>query len=223
MARAIATLNHPHICTLHEFDRAPTPEGGEIDFLVMEHLEGETLGARLRRAGGTQSPRDSTPRHQPTADSQQPGSGPQGLALPEALTIAIQIADALAAAHRHGIVHRDLKPGNIMLTTSAAARPGAVHVKLLDFGLARLRSAHQDLAAASTATETTPLTRAGAIVGTLPYMAPEQLEGKDVDARTDLFALGAMVYEMVTGRRAFEGERCALAAPFPSGCAPCPL
>ncbi len=140
----------------------------ETDFLVMEFLDGETLAARLARAK---------------------------LPLDQALHYGIQIADALAAAHKAGIVHRDLKPGNVMLTKSGA--------KLLDFGLAKPRE--QALVTGQTATAwSEPLTGYGTILGTLQYMAPEQLEGKEADARSDIFALGALTYEMVTGRRAFD-------------------
>jgi eukaryotic-like serine/threonine-protein kinase len=146
-------------------------------FLVMEYLEGATLAHRFER-------------------------GP--LPIEQVLTIAIEIADALSAAHRRGIIHRDLKPGNVMLTKSGA--------KLLDFGLAKL-TGHGDEAAAapvmSAPTRSAPLTGEGVIVGTLQYMAPEQLEGKPADARTDLWALGAIVYEMVTGKRAFDGSSSA--------------
>ena len=144
-----------------------------IDFLVMEYLDGETLAQRLEKGA---------------------------LPLDQALTVAIEIADALDKAHRQGIVHRDLKPGNIMLTKAGA--------KLLDFGLAKLRKLGMvgldGFSAATTQSE--PLTARGTILGTLPYMAPEQLEGKDTDARTDVFAFGAVVYEMVTGRRVFTGD-----------------
>jgi serine/threonine protein kinase len=167
-ARAVSSLNHPHICTLHDIGR----EGG-VDFLVMEFIEGETLGKRLESGR---------------------------LPLPDALCRGIEIADALDEAHRHGVVHRDLKPGNIMLTASGA--------KLLDFGLAtRLRQGfrgQEPLSAFSTKHQ--PLTREGSLIGTLQYMAPEQLEGKEADARTDIFALGAVLYEMLTGRKAFEGK-----------------
>jgi eukaryotic-like serine/threonine-protein kinase len=165
-ARAISSLNHPHICVLHDVGHT---DG--IDYLVMEHLEGETLAQRLER-------------------------GP--LPIPEALKLGIQIADALDRAHKSGIVHRDLKPGNIMLTRSGA--------KLLDFGLARpgLAGAPADLTQSPTMSR--PLTAEGAIVGTFQYMAPEQLEGKEADARTDLFAFGAVLYEAVSGKRAFEGK-----------------
>ena len=122
------------------------------------------------------------------------------LPLDQALQYAIQIADALDKAHRKGIVHRDLKPGNIMVIKSGA--------KLLDFGLAKLRPvARVGVVAASAApTVSSPLTGAGDIVGTFQYMAPEQLEGQDADARTDIFAFGALLYEMVTGKKAFEGK-----------------
>src|ERR1700676_471239 len=167
-ARTIASLNHPHICTLYDVGH----QDG-TDYLVMEYLEGETLAQRLLK-------------------------GP--LPLDQVLQYAIEIADALDKAHRKGITHRDLKPGNIMLTKSGT--------KLLDFGLAKLKQevapANVHLSQLPTANE--PLTAQGTIVGTLQYMAPEQLEGREVDARTDIFAFGAVVYEMTTGKRAFEGK-----------------
>jgi Tol biopolymer transport system component len=167
-ARTISSLSHPHICVLHDVGRH-----GDADYLVFEHLEGQTLEQRLKTERG-------------------------GLKLAEALRIATEVADALDAAHRHGIVHRDLKPGNVMLTAAGA--------KLLDFGLAKWRP-DRDAGAGSTLStgEATP-TAQGAVIGTLQYMAPEQLQGRDADARTDLFALGEVIYEMVTGRRAFAGE-----------------
>ena len=121
------------------------------------------------------------------------------LPLDQALKVAIEIADALDKAHRQGITHRDLKPGNIMLTKAGA--------KLLDFGLAKLRKRGTIGAEGySATTESAPLTARGSLLGTLPYMAPEQLEGKEADHRTDIFAFGAQVYEMATGQRAFTGE-----------------
>ncbi len=167
-ARMIASLNHPHICTLHDVGHH-----GEMDYLVLEFLEGETLAARLIK-------------------------GP--LPLEQTLQYGIQIADALDKAHRRGMTHRDLKPGNIMLTKSGA--------KLLDFGLAKLKQGASPLGAplSRLATATNSITAQGAILGTLQYMAPEQLEGRDTDARTDIFALGAVIYEMATGRKAFEGQ-----------------
>jgi len=176
-ARAVAALNHPQICTLHDIG---THDG--TMFLVMELLPGQTLAERL-------------------------GKGP--LPLAQALEIAAQIADALDAAHKHGIIHRDLKPGNVMLTGSGAGRSGVTTAKLLDFGLAKLvRHGERPALVSEThaATEAAPVTAQGTILGTLQYMAPEQLEGKEADARTDLWALGAILYEMVTGRRAFVGD-----------------
>jgi eukaryotic-like serine/threonine-protein kinase len=172
-ARAVAALNHPHICTLHDVGSQDpsTGFGQAIDFLVMEYLAGETLAERLAK-------------------------GP--LPLDRALQYAIQIADALDKAHRQGITHRDLKPANVMLTT--------VGTKLLDFGLAKLRPAVGEVVGMSAAADvSSSLTRRGTILGTLQYMAPEQLEGKPADARTDIFAFGALLYEMLTGRKAFEG------------------
>jgi len=165
-ARAVSSLNHPHICTLHDVGRE-----GATDFLVMEHLEGETLLSRLER-------------------------GP--VPLDEMLRVAIQIADALAAAHRSGVVHRDLKPGNVMLTKAGA--------KLLDFGLAKGLGPASASDLTASPTMTSPLTAAGTIVGTFQYMAPEQLAGKEADVRTDLWAFGAVLFEMATGKRAFVGE-----------------
>ena len=177
-AHAIGALNHPNICTLHDIGRArPQPESdlGEVDFLVMEHVEGETLAERLTR-GATSSQ----------------------LEIAEVLTCGIQIADALDRAHRQGIVHRDLKPGNIMITKSG--------IKLLDFGLAKMLPASQSGSLGMLSTQLANLTTQGTIVGTLQYMAPEQVEGRETDARTDIFAFGAVLYEMATGEKAFEGR-----------------
>src|SRR6202047_3816555 len=155
-ARTIASLNHPHICTLHDVGH----QDG-TDFLVMEYVEGETLAQRLQK-------------------------GP--LPLDQVLRYAIEIADALDKAHRKGITHRALKPGNIMLTKAGA--------KLLDFGLAKLR---QEEAPATPFSElptvNNAITAEGTILGTLQYMAPEQVEGKEDDGRTDIFAFGVVVYE----------------------------
>ena len=171
-ARTISNLTHPNICTLYDIGRE-----GETDYLVMELIEGETLGERLSRGS---------------------------LSAQETVDTSIQIASALDAAHRHGVVHRDLKPGNIML-----ARSG---VKLLDFGLAKLAQhtpGSGSLSLTALPTEEiadTPLTAEGAILGTFQYMAPEQLEGAEVDARTDIFSFGVIMYEAATGRRPFQGK-----------------
>src|SRR5512136_1893954 len=127
--------------------------------------------------------------------------GRHGLGLSDALKYAVQIADALAKAHSAGIVHRDLKPTNIMVNEDGV-------VKVLDFGLAKLTEQIQDDESASTATvdgEGKPITEEGVIVGTVAYMSPEQAEGKKVDARSDIFSLGSVLYEMVTGQKAFQG------------------
>jgi serine/threonine protein kinase len=152
-AKAIAALNHPHICTL--YDIGP-------DYLVMEYIEG------------------------------RPPKGP--LPFDEALRLARQIAEALEAAHRKGIIHRDLKPGNVLVTKAGA--------KLLDFGLAKPAAKVR----LSDETRTQAVTGRNTIVGTIPYMAPEQLEGKEADTRSDIFAFGCILYELLTGRRAFLGE-----------------
>jgi serine/threonine protein kinase len=162
-ARSLSRLSHPHICVLHDIGN----QDG-IDFLVMEHVEGETLADRLKR-------------------------GP--VPLDQALRYAIEIADALDAAHRQGITHRDLKPANVMLTKSGA--------KLLDFGLAKMKS---KTSVENAVAQTSDPTTGGMILGTLPYMAPEQLEGKETDARTDIFAFGAVLYETITGQKPFQGE-----------------
>ena len=167
-AKTISQLSHPHICALHDVGRE-----GNVDFLVMEYLEGETLSDRLAK-------------------------GP--LPLEQTLRYGIEIADALDKAHRQGIVHRDLKPGNVMLTKSG--------VKLLDFGLAKAIAPITKLSgltALPTMAGSPNLTQEGTILGTFQYMAPEQLEGKEADARTDIFALGAVLYEMATGKKAFSG------------------
>lgn len=175
-ARSISSLNHPHICHLYDVG---SQDG--TDFLVMEFLDGETLAERLRRGA---------------------------LPFAELLKIGMEIAEALEIAHRAGIVHRDFKPGNIMLTKSGT--------KLMDFGLAKPASLGTAgsgsaplLSAARTmsgATPISPLTTAGSIVGTIQYMSPEQIEGKEADARADIFAFGAVLYEMAMGKRAFEGK-----------------
>jgi len=177
-AKAISSLQNSNICTLHDVGS----QNG-IDFLVMEYLEGQTLADRLAKGK---------------------------LPLDQALKIGIEIAQALEAAHRQGIVHRDLKPGNIMLTKSGA--------KLMDFGLAKptmttmasavgpLTPSTPTMNIASLTSVSSPLTQKGSIVGTYQYLAPEVLQGEEADARSDVFGLGCVLYEMVAGQRAFEGK-----------------
>jgi Tol biopolymer transport system component/predicted Ser/Thr protein kinase len=181
-AKTISQISHPHICALYDVGN----QDG-VEYLVMEYLEGETLADRL-------------------------GRGP--LPLEQTLRYGVEIADALDKAHRRGIVHRDLKPGNVMLTKTG--------VKLLDFGLAKRRpldaagreqtAAEQDpmarnsLTAIPTVMGNPNLTQEGTILGTFQYMAPEQLEGREADARSDIFALGLVLYEMAAGQKAFSGS-----------------
>jgi serine/threonine-protein kinase len=196
-ARAIASLAHPNICTLYDVGREPvgsgpdaagSPTGRPVDFLVMEYLEGESLAARLASAS------------------------PRGLPMVEGLQIAIDVASALDAAHRRGIVHRDLKPANIFLTRPAAGS-AAPAVKLLDFGLAKLKPGvvapgvgASDMAATGIVTRSATLTAAHTVMGSLNYMSPEQAQGEEADARSDIFSFGAVLYEMLAGRRAFDGR-----------------
>ena len=179
-ARAISSLNHPNICTLYDVGH----QDGS-DFLVMEHLEGETLADRLKK-------------------------GP--LPPEQVLRYGTQICEGLDKAHRSGVIHRDLKPGNIMLTRSGA--------KLLDFGLAKplaavaaagapvgsLTPATPTISLPALTSPTSPLTHEGSVVGTFQYIAPELLQGAEADARSDIFAFGCVLYEMLTGKPAFTGK-----------------
>jgi eukaryotic-like serine/threonine-protein kinase len=186
-ARAVSSLTHPNICCLYDIG---SQDG--IDFIVMEYLEGETLDDRL-------------------------STGP--LPLQQVLKIGVEIGDALDKAHHQGILHRDLKPGNIMLTKSGA--------KLMDFGLAiPVTASTSAVAGASPQTPCpptmsvtalaphAPLTQRGTILGTLLYMAPELIQGKPADVRSDIFSFGCVLYEMASGRRPFTGEssQCIMAA-----------
>ena len=192
-ARTLASLNHPNIAIVHGFEKTAATAAGQaaVHALVMELVEGEDLSqaiARLRTSGAS--------------------AGQAGMPLEEVLPIAKQIAAALEAAHEQGIVHRDLKPANVKVTPDG-------HVKVLDFGLAKAMGpsdtgsssggARADLAHSPTIT-TPAMTQAGMILGTAAYMSPEQAKGRATDKRSDVWAYGCVLYEMLTGRRAFAGE-----------------
>lgn len=174
-ARAASALNHPHICTVHEFGLSDTQP-----FIVMELLDGQTLRDRLKAAP---------------------------LATPEIVDLGCQVADALDAAHTAGIIHRDITPANVFVTRAG-------HAKILDFGLAKLAPEKDGFAAiAQSETEETHenlKTSPGAALGTTAYMSPEQARADPLDHRTDLYSFGCVLYEMATGRRAFEGRSTAM-------------
>jgi eukaryotic-like serine/threonine-protein kinase len=170
-AKAASSLNHPNIVTIYDIDTQEI-DGTPVQYIAMEYVAGQTLDRLI---------------------------GPKGLSTRDLLKYAIQIADALAAAHAAGIVHRDLKPSNIIVSPQGV-------VKILDFGLAKLSESEEADAFAETMHgEASPLTEEGTILGTVAYMSPEQADGRKVDARSDVFSFGSVLYEMATGQRAFAG------------------
>jgi len=171
-AKAASALNHPNIITIYDINSADV-DGQVVDYIAMEFVQGQTLHTLI---------------------------GHKPLELPEALRYAVQIADALAAAHAAGIIHRDIKPANVMVTDLGL-------VKVLDFGLAKtVERTGRETDATETIRLGTDLTQHGMVMGTAAYMSPEQARGARLDARTDIFSFGAVLYEMVTGKRAFPGE-----------------
>ena len=197
-AHAASALNHPNICTIYEIG-----EDEGRPFIVMELMEGETLRQRIgpgERASRKASSRESRPPIQ----------------LDELLDLAIQIAGALDAAHKKGIIHRDIKPANIFLIPHGEGS----QVKLLDFGLAKqVRNPDEEFyptlpMGRGGAESGAPLTLAGMSVGTMGYMSPEQARGEELDARTDLFSFGAVLFEMATGEQAISGNTTAMITSF---------
>lgn len=173
-AKAASALNHPHIVTIYEVGQAQTDEAPALHYIAMEHIEGETLTAKIHR---------------------------EQLPLKKLLELLAQVADGLAKAHAAGIVHRDLKPDNIMISVDGYA-------KILDFGLAKLSEAKKTPGEVMEEAETLMMqkTQPGMVMGTIGYMSPEQVQGKEVDHRSDIFSFGCILYEAATGKKPFEGE-----------------
>ena len=206
-AQLLASLNHPRIAAIYGLE-----EAGSTRALVMELVEGFTLAERIGRSSASARPRtgSASPAQSVTAGSRSRVSGSSGgvvsagqrgaIPLDEALPIAHQIAEALEYAHDHGVVHRDLKPANVKVMPDG-------DVKVLDFGLAKAMGPEEGSAEiANSPTLSLAMTEAGIILGTAAYMAPEQARGKQVDRRADIWAFGCVLYEMLSGRKAFEGE-----------------
>jgi eukaryotic-like serine/threonine-protein kinase len=183
-AQILAALSHPNIAAIHGLD-----ESNGTKFLVLELVEGESLDARLK------------PRVPPEGAADGARGFSRAIPVDEALAIAAQLIDALEAAHEKGIIHRDLKPANIMVT-------GDGQVKVLDFGLGKYEPGHPSAASGLTQSPTLTFaaTQAGVILGTAAYMAPEQAKGRAADKRSDVWSFGCVLYEMLAGRRAFDGD-----------------
>ncbi|OFW30000.1 MAG: hypothetical protein A3H97_22150 [Acidobacteria bacterium RIFCSPLOWO2_02_FULL_65_29] len=193
-AKTLASLNHPNIGAIYGLE-----EAGATKALVLELVEGPTLADML--AGSGLSALGSS-KSVPFSPGQSPKPKAQSLPLDEVLPIAMQIADALEAAHEHGIIHRDLKPANIKVTPDG-------RVKVLDFGLAKALESNvvdPHMSASPTMSLSAAASRVGMVLGTAAYMAPEQAKGKPVDKRADIWAFGAVLYEMMAGKRAFTGD-----------------